>query len=298
MQSVHLLAALAALGLSGCLGEVPVFRPQNPGPKWAQVAPATDPNADVGMRTESLRALWQSTIRELESGHGPTPELLVRQFESILEVPLPSEWSFDLCTSAAGYARQEALIRRLAETRPDRAFPQVAGTNERFAVSWRKSLVPSSLDLDAEPGTVAKVGPWNTVLTDGTREVRVRSALLRNLEPHPSDRWGAVPNRISVRIGDDRAFVALYEEQGVTFDLLALSRTSGDRFWTTRVAAILTQRIPQTTGPPGDHRVEIVVNGERVGVFGATISRCYVEVFAASTGRRLMQFRSDALDSQ
>jgi hypothetical protein len=94
------------------------------------------------------------------------------------------------------------------------------------------------------------------------------------------------------RVERDRSFIAVCRPEGGRFSLLCLDSRTGKLLWEGEVWAFGTENLVVTTGW-WSHDALLVPAEDTMIVFGWGGTGCYVEAFAARTGKAVFRFATN-----
>jgi hypothetical protein len=213
----------------------------------------------------------------------------------VLGVPVPVDWEaefvwFSLPTenlrqvAESYFGKGARCIRRSAPHEfPSFVVPFI------FHHNYQKRQ-PSRADetIQVEPDTDMIVGGNEPILTQGSLRVRCPRELLERL---PRQNLG---RNLTAWLGPDVSFVAMHDDEGESYNLLAVDSRSGAIKWRALVWACHPNGAPYYPSAPARyHNVHLACSKKSVVVFGNVNVRCYAEAFSVEDGKVQLRFATD-----
>ena len=213
--------------------------------------------------TVALRAAWEPVRRTLPQAKIPrgTPAdpLALARFAGFVQgrvqVPVPESWDATLCTAQSNGPGLDWFT---------------VGEKWRYRRTRNASgdSAPAHLEIERVDGSLRVVS--------GKTVVRIGSEMVERADQNGQ-------SAVNVLMTDDRCYVVLHGGDCSPYQIACLDRESSKVIWLSTVRA--TGRGINWSGPPLEHVVSLVIQGETLLVFGAGNLAVYLEGFATSDGK-------------
>ncbi len=216
--------------------------------------------------TLALYAAWEAIRRTLPKtkqprGSKPDPLALARfagYVQGRLRVPVPEFWDAALCS--------------VQSNGPGLDWIHI-DENCRYRRTASGFCGPAHLELE-------RVSDGLRVVS-GMTVIRIGNEMLDKADQRSQD-------AVNLLATDDRCYVALHGGECSPYQIACLDRKNNGVVWSSTVQA--TGRSIEWSGPPLQHVVSLIVQGETLLVFGAGNQAVYIEGFAASDGKNQFRF--------
>jgi hypothetical protein len=183
--------------------------------------------------------------------------------EGRLRVTLPSWWE-ECILQVSGYDQSQAW------------FPAPSRKQYRNTAFGLQGLHGTTL-LEQKGGILLKHGDYQVLVPTGAFRQILEDA-----------RSTCIGEYVSVCFSSSRCYLAIHGDYALQYSLNSIDRNSGKVLWKSPVWAGGGTLMPQ--GGEGHHRVQILVDGDRVVVFGVALDTAYIEVFRTNDGSSLCRF--------